>query len=83
MGLHEVLHVELVRPALAQIGHAEVKPLCVSVRVDVERQLEVVFRPVSAEATDRGADCQTVTVDEYSRRLQQTVTVDGYSRRLQ
>lgn len=61
MGLHEISHVEFVRSALAQIGHAEVKPLCVSVRVDVERQLEVVFRLVSAKAANRDIDCQTVS----------------------
>lgn len=54
MRLHEVLHVELVRSALAQISHAEVKPLRVSFRVDVERQLEIVLRLVSAEAANRG-----------------------------
>lgn len=51
MGLHQVLHVEFVRSSLAQIGHAEVKPLRVSVSIDVEGQLEVVFRLVSAKSS--------------------------------
>lgn len=41
--LHEVLHVELVRSALPEVGHPEVEPLRVSVRVDVERQVEVIL----------------------------------------
>lgn len=41
--LHQVLHVELVWPALPQVRHPEVEPLRVSVGVDVERQVEVVL----------------------------------------
>lgn len=47
LGLHEVLHVELVRPSLSQVGQAEVEPLRVPVGVDVERQLKVVLRLLS------------------------------------
>lgn len=54
MGLHEVLQVELVGSTLAQVGHAEVKPLRVPVGVDVESQLEVVLGLVSAQEANRG-----------------------------
>lgn len=37
LGLHEVLHVELVRPSLSEVGQAEVEPLRVPVGVDIER----------------------------------------------
>lgn len=60
LGLHEILHVELVASPFPEVGQLEVEPLCVFVSVDVESQLQVVLGIGSSYVT-RGCDHPVVS----------------------